>query len=101
MQDINKKFKHYLISSIILFVVILGIIITSTFSFGWFFIDNSVGVSFSMHIQEQNIAALPFKAYIYNEETNIVDVFSNQERTYLPAYDTVFTEKNTNSLIIY
>lgn len=99
----DKKLKHYLFSTIFSFAVLIGVLITSIFSFGWFSDNQIVSASgANVHSLRDVQASLPLKAYMFDEQDNTVKVVADlTESITLPAYDTVFTEKNVDSLVIY
>jgi len=94
------KNKLILIKSLISCILLLVILTFSIYTFGWFSSNNVVYGELSFKINQAPVSATQFTAYFFDEEEHTVKAVYN-EQVELPAYDTVFTEKNTMNSIIY
>ena len=95
-----KNNKLLLIKSLISCILLLTILTFSIYTFGWFSNSSVVNAGLSFKINQEPVSATPFTAYFFDEEEHTVKAVYNGP-VELPAYDTVFTEKNTMNSIIY
>ncbi len=95
-----KNNKLLLIKPLISCLLLLTIITFSIYTFGWFSSNNVVHGGLSFKINQEPVSATQFTAYFFDEEEHTVKAIDNGH-VELPAYDTVFTEKNTMNSIIY
>lgn len=93
---LRRQMRRSLVSCIVLLVVIVA----STVSLGWFAKITNVSGAAEMQIREDVVSSTPFTAYIFDEEDNMVKESVGTAVT-MPAYDTVFVEKNTMNSLIY
>ena len=93
---LRRQMRRSLVSCIVLLVVIVA----STVSLGWFAKITNLSASTEMQIREDVVSSIPFTAYIFDEEDNMVKESVGTSVT-MPAYDTVFVEKNTMNSLIY
>lgn len=93
---LRRQMRRSLVSCIVLLVVIVA----STVSLGWFAKVMKLSGSAEMQIREDVVSSIPFTAYIFDEEDNMVKESVGTSVT-MPAYDTVFVEKNTMNSLIY
>lgn len=93
---LRRQMRRSLVSCIVLLVVIVA----STVSLGWFAKITNVSGAAEMQIREDVVSSIPFTAYIFDEEDNMVKESVGTAVT-MPAYDTVFVEKNTMNSLIY
>lgn len=95
-----KNNKLLLIKPLISCLLLLTILTFSIYTFGWFSNSSVVNAGLSSKINQEPVSATPFTTYFFDEEEHTVKaVYSGPVE--LPAYDTVFTEKNTMNSIIY
>lgn len=95
-----KNNKLLLIKPLISCILLLGILTFSIYTFGWFSSNNTVYGGLSFKIDQAPVVATQFTAYFFDEDEHTVKAVYNGQ-VELPAYDTVFTEKNTMNSIIY
>lgn len=93
---LRRQMRRSLVSCIVLLVVIVA----STVSLGWFAKVTNVSGAVDMQIREDVVSSIPFTAYIFDESDNMVKESVGTSVT-MPAYDTVFVEKNTMNSLIY
>ena len=93
---LRRQMRRSLVSCIVLLVVIVA----STVSLGWFAKITNLSASTEMQIRDDVVSSIPFTAYIFDEEDNMVKESVGTSVT-MPAYDTVFVEKNTMNSLIY
>ena len=93
---LRRQMRRSLVSCIVLLVVIVA----STVSLGWFAKVANLSGSAEMQIREDVVSSIPFTAYIFDEEDNMVKESVGTSVT-MPAYDTVFVERNTMNSLIY
>ena len=93
---LRRQMRRSLVSCILLLILIVA----SSVSLGWFAEIKSVSSSADMQIRGDVVSSIPFTAYIFDEEDNMVKASVGLEIT-MPAYDTVFVEKNTSNSLIY
>ena len=93
---LRRQMRRSLVSCIVLLVVIVA----STVSLGWFAKVTNLSGSAEMQIREDVVSSIPFTAYIFDEEDNMVKESVGTSVT-MPAYDTVFVERNTMNSLIY
>lgn len=93
--ELRRHMRRSLVSCILLLLVITA----SSISLGWFSDVRNVSGAADMKIREDVVSSIPFTAYFFDESDNVVKETVSSRIT-MPAYDTVFVEKNiTNSLI--
>jgi len=93
--ELRRQLRRSLVSCVLLLIVIVA----STVSLGWFSDVRNVSGATGMKIREDVVSSIPFTAYIFDESDNMVKE-SVATAVTMPAYDTVFVERNlTNSLI--
>lgn len=95
-----KNNKLLLIKPLISCLLLLTILTFSIYTFGWFSSNNKVYGGLGFKINQEPVSATQFTAYFFDEEEHTVKAVYNG-RVELPAYDTVFIEKNTMNSIIY
>ena len=93
---LRRQMRRSLVSCIVLLVVIVA----STVSLGWFAKITNLSGTAEMQIREDVVSSIPFTAYIFDESDNMVKESVGTSVT-MPAYDTVFVEKNTMNSLIY
>ena len=93
---LRRQMRRSLVSCIIL----LAVIVASSVSLGWFAKVTNVSGAAEMQIREDVVSSIPFTAYYFDEFENLVKETVGAEIT-MPAYDTVFVEKNTMNSLIY
>ena len=93
---LRRQMRRSLVSCIVLLVVIVA----STVSLGWFAKVTNVSGAAEMQMREDVVSSIPFTAYVFDESDNMVKESVGTSVT-MPAYDTVFVEKNTMNSLIY
>lgn len=94
--ELRRHMRRSLVSCILLLLVITA----STVSLGWFADVRNVSGVADMKIREDVVSSIPFTAYFFDESDNVVKETVSSRIT-MPAYDTVFVEKNTMNSLIY
>ena len=94
------KNKLILLKPLISCILLLTILTFSIYTFGWFSSNNVVQGGLSLKLDQEPVSATQFTAYFFDEEEHTVKAVYNGQ-VELPAYDTVFIEKNTMNSIIY
>ena len=94
--ELRRQMRRSLVSCILLLLVITA----SSISLGWFSEVRTVSGATEMQMREDVVSSIPFTAYIFDESDNIVKESVGVSVT-MPAYDTVFVERNTMNSLIY
>ena len=94
--ELRRQMRRSLVSCILLLLVITA----SSISLGWFSEVRTVSGATEMQMREDVVSSIPFTAYIFDESDNMVKESVGISVT-MPAYDTVFVERNTMNSLIY
>ena len=94
--ELRRQMRRSLVSCILLLLVITA----SSISLGWFSEVRTVSGATEMQMREDVVSSIPFTAYIFDESDNMVKESVGVSIT-MPAYDTVFVERNTMNSLIY
>ena len=94
--ELRRQMRRSLVSCILLLLVIAA----SSVSLGWFSEVRTVSGATEMQMREDVVSSIPFTAYIFDESDNMVKESVGVSVT-MPAYDTVFVERNTMNSLIY
>ena len=94
--ELRRQMRRSLVSCILLLLVITA----SSISLGWFSEVRTVSGATEMQMREDVVSSIPFTAYIFDESDNMVKESVGTSVT-MPAYDTVFVERNTMNSLIY
>ena len=100
MLNYYMKNKLILLKPLISCLLLLSILTFSIYTFGWFSNNSMVYGGLSLRINQEPVSATQFTAYFFDEDEHTVKAVYNGQ-VELPAYDTVFIEKNTMNSIIY
>ena len=94
--ELRRQMRRSLVSCILLLLEITA----SSISLGWFSEVRTVSGATEMQMREDVVSSIPFTAYIFDESDNMVKESVGISVT-MPAYDTVFVERNTMNSLIY
>lgn len=93
--------KRIIASTVILIVVAL--LSVSTLSYAWLTRNKELeSQGQKMQIEAQGVITESYKVYRYNNDTNHIDDITTDTNIYeMAAYDSIFTERNVNTPLLY